>query len=568
MTNPIIDIAPQWLISLADFIQMIGFGKGGRRWYAVVILLIAYWIWNIFQKRQNIRSDNWFIGSVLIGVFLLKSPDLLLLSIDSDEGEWISGAATLVHDYRFWYAVDGTTSGPLTIVPLALIHYVGASINYATVRLFGLLIYVLPSLYFVFRATKTLINNDLAKFVTIPIALAWILVTTPIYNSEYPILLLLSLLVYCYAKYSNIPRLRWLLIGGIVAGLMPFAKPQVGPLGIIWGGIFLWVVNRPKISIKSSLWLCLAGILPTLFIAFYLTITGIWDDFLTSYIYKNLKFGTDKQFTFIDLTTSVFEYFRLVPENRYWLNLTQLFVLVFIVLKLVQFKSKHLFGVSQKHTWVAFIGLLAAVFCVIKPFTFSYHYQTILYVPTAFFSACFLFEWRKTFFEDTDSFEKTIKISLLSYLITMPLLFTAQALSGISGLPKIEGSKRPAKSELGKVVSNYTQPNEQMASWGICTGLYVETGLLRGTRDGHTAWQMSPGPFQNYLIQRFVTDMKRNKPKVFVETFTGLAFWGYSEGRPKYGIEQYPALYNHIKAHYQLVADLDEGKSRVYIFKK
>ena len=83
---------------------------------------------------------------------------------------------------------------------------------------------------------------------------------------------------------------------------------------------------------------------------------------------------------------------------------------------------------------------------------------------------------------------------------------------------------------------------------------YVETGLRQGTREAHSERQLSAGPQQAYYLQRYYTDIVREKPAFFLDA-VGLGNFGYAE-RDKYGHENFPPLKTIIRNNYRLVADI------------
>src|SRR3974377_1528337 len=81
-------------------------------------------------KYSSFDSTFFFLAVVSLGIILLRFPTFGVTELNVDESEWIAGAATLIKDPRFWYSVNGTTSGPLNIFPLCLINLLGFSLNY------------------------------------------------------------------------------------------------------------------------------------------------------------------------------------------------------------------------------------------------------------------------------------------------------------------------------------------------------------------------------------------------------------------------------------------------------
>jgi len=90
---------------------------------------------------------------------------------------------------------------------------------------------------------------------------------------------------------------------------------------------------------------------------------------------------------------------------------------------------------------------------------------------------------------------------------------------------------------------------------------WVETGLLQATRDGQTSRQIELHPRRGYYRTRFLQDLVRARPPVFVDA-VGPGNFVY-EDRAQDGQETFPELRDYIAGNYHLVRDV-EG-SRVYV---
>src|SRR5262245_56433454 len=95
-------------------------------WYGIALILVSLaFVYSlpitrvIPDKVYNwLENEKVFLSIVSLITLLLRLPLMaILVQFSPDESQWIVGAATLVKDWRFWLAVDGTTSGPLNIFP-------------------------------------------------------------------------------------------------------------------------------------------------------------------------------------------------------------------------------------------------------------------------------------------------------------------------------------------------------------------------------------------------------------------------------------------------------------------
>ncbi len=576
----IIDINDPLAVSIADFIQTVGFQRGGKRWGIITLLWPSLWIllfynrvyWHRLINIKALHNHKIWLYLVLLGVFVMRMSNLVYLNLDADEAEWMSGAATFYDDPRFWLSVDGNTSGPLTIVPLSLIPLFGITLSYQSVRLFATLFYILPTIALTYLTIRKMGSAALSGAVIIP--LAYILGTSAsvmLYNSEYPVSLLLAISLYCFVSLDNNKNKWFLLSYGFVLGLFPYSKVQAVPMGAIIALTFLWKLNVEKFDIKHTASFIVGGLLPTIFVAIYLTATNIWYDFFNAYIYNNFLYGSagganKNDLTFETTVRETLKYLGIIPEFSYWLAFMKLGVLLAIAL-LVGFRNK-ISKIPKINLWLGWTMVLTAVFCAVKPYSFSYHYQHFLLVPTAFLiaSVCATFEvyLKKVGVVLLQEIAKKVALPTFFLLnVFMPWIWTSQY-ADAHDYEKLS-SNNLNHSSFSQIISQYLQPDAKMAVWGSNSGIYATTKTLRGTRDGHTYHQIIPIKTQQYYLNRFVADLDRIKPKVLVEAFGGFSYILYGpDGLSKFGIVHYPVVNNYVKQHYELKNEID-GNTRIYV---
>lgn len=578
----IIDINDPLAVSISDFVQAIGFARGGKRWGIITLLwpfLWAVYLYNkaYWQKLPNLKwlhNEKVWLGLVLVGVFIIRMANLVYLNLDADEAEWMSGAASFYEDPRFWLSVDGNTSGPLTIVPLSLIPFFGFTLSYQSVRIFSTLFCIMPALFFTYWTLRKISNFVLAATILIP--LAFVIATSGsvmLYNSEYPVSFLIALGLYIYVSLHNESSNAFLFVSGVVFGLFAYSKIQATPIGAFMALIFLWKLNQNQFSWKRSLFFVAGGLAPSFLLAIYLTVNNLWYDFTNAYIINNFSYGTSSgpnknNFTFEETVRATLQYLGTIPEFSYWLAFMKIGVLMAISL-LVGFRAK-LTGLQKTNLWMAWGLVATAIFCAVKPYSFSYHYQHFLLVPTAFLigTICVTIDTllMKAGIDSMREFVMRAVIPTFFLLnVFMPWISTSQY-AEVHSYEKLS-SKNLIKTKFAEIVGQYVKPDEKMAIWGNNAGLYAITKTLRGTRDGHTYHQIIPIKTQKYYINRFVSDLDRIKPKVFVEAFGGFSYVLYGpKGLKKFGIEHYPLVNNYVKTHYELEAELD-GNTRIYVRK-
>ena len=119
------------------------------------------------------------------------------------------------------------------------------------------------------------------------------------------------------------------------------------------------------------------------------------------------------------------------------------------------------------------------------------------------------------------------------------------------------------KSEVAKKIREYAQPNERMTIWGWMNHYYVETGLIQGTRQADSDAQISGSKQQDYYLKKYVSDLIRNKPVIFVDA-VGPKSFHFNNAAQRH--DNFPIVKAVIDAAYDFVAEI-EGV-RIYVLKK
>jgi hypothetical protein len=117
------------------------------------------------------------------------------------------------------------------------------------------------------------------------------------------------------------------------------------------------------------------------------------------------------------------------------------------------------------------------------------------------------------------------------------------------------------QSEVSREILHHASPGECLGMWGWMPVFWVETGLFQATRDGQTSRQIEPHPRRDYYRARFLQDLVRSRPPVFVDA-VGPGNFVYQD-RAQDAHETFPELRAYIADNYHLVGDI-EG-SRIYV---
>jgi hypothetical protein len=264
-------------------------------YFALIRMLRDQHLSNKFLSDNNhnfIFSRLFFSIIVALAIIFLRLPGLSFLGLNVDESGWIAGANTFLQDPRPWLAVDGGTGGPLTMFPLLLIKLFGGSINYGTVKLFAILIWVANSLLLYYTFIN-LFGDKIARLLILPLVASVATFTYHdylAYNGEHFPLFLISLSFFLYSKITCTYHARenfYAFLLGFVLGCVPYSKLQATPIALSIA--FCSVVFIPK---KHVPYLIMGGIAFPMLISAYLLIVNNFDNFLNSYNINNISYAT------------------------------------------------------------------------------------------------------------------------------------------------------------------------------------------------------------------------------------------------------------------------------------
>jgi hypothetical protein len=502
--------------------------------------------------RKIIFSSSFYLFLTSAFILVMRIPSLLLDEQSIDESFWIAGSAAFIESPRLWTSFNTTTSGPLVMLPLILIKLTGLDLSYASARLGGIVFCIIPSIIFSYYTFKILLEEKIARLLILPLAafFAFIKVSDYIaYNGEHPVILFTSLALLLHTKLLMGNKSRTLLLlYGIMIGCIPFTKLQALPIGAVLGLIMVVFMIKEKSGLSSYLYLFMGTIIPSSVILLWIFITGEINDFWIPYILSNLNYGQSG--TGINGSSWLyFKYFvyllRTLSDSRFYFISMFCFSLFLgtglIFLRKIQ--RKHFFFLAS-----AAGILLASYYAIVKTSFFYPHYFLIAIIPASF-TLVILVSICRDAFQHTSVYKPVMVISTILCLIIL----------SIDWINRVAANAVAAKSELKKTaaaqaICKYVKEDERMAIWGWNAALYVQTGLTPGTRYADCYPQLKESPLQEYYINTYLEDLKKNKPLIFADAITPFA---YEFNNDEYKHRNFPLISNYVKANYRKVEEVD-----------
>jgi hypothetical protein len=533
---------------------------------AAVIAFLAYG-----NKIKN-QEFLFFAASGTL-VILMRLPIIIFnQEINPDESQMIAHALTLRHYPIYWQSVDGTTIGPLDNYALLLPSFFGIALNYTSAKLVGLFC-VLGSLWFFYKSVKNFFNDTVARLALLPpLFLAAFTQDADFvhYSSEQlPVFLLnlgLWLLSGLFGDYKSQSRLgsdyksepvigksrralSWLFWLGFVLGMSPFAKIQVVPQAAVIGVFALIFTFQPKNFFRNAGALITGGLTFPLLTIVWATIYGVLDDFWDFYVLGNLIYAGGS--SVIDSILRIPSFFAKSPDFILFLiSLGLSSLLAFFVPKRpIENASKTQ---SRIISFICF-WLLASLYAATKSGNDFVHYLNLCIYPFGLAGALFI----------NKSFKNQQFSTLIALLILLPfaLVFGYKILKHRPLNTYIStADHRVPISNVSKLILQHATSKDRLVVWGWMCRYHVETQMPQGTAENHSERCIYPHPMREKYYQRYLADLERNRPKVFVDAVPS-SLW--LNDRATQAHEAFPELNEFISKNYHLVGEVD--RTRVYV---
>jgi hypothetical protein len=506
-------------------------------------------------RVQEWSKKRWpealFFFAIAFVMFAWRWPIFLApYALNPDEGSLTAYALKATVDFAPWRGFDAGTSGPLNSYLLTLPALAGLPIGFVSARITATLLMIVAviALYY---AAKWLHGAQIARLSTIPPVL---LLSLTIdydfvhYSSEHLSICLTTVAVAATAyTFRGSGSQRSLMLAGGLAGLCVggtlFAKLQAVPLAMaVFGLAGLAVfslpiggnVRRGRVVLAMLAGLC---VVPGLIVT-SLFLTGEFNDAFVSYIGEALRYVGDS-----NLSVGLGFFLFSSPMYTVFLIGASIVVLVGAITGL-RIRNP---GSRPVGTLIASIVLLlVAVFVIQRPHRPFPHYLLFSIIPISFCVASILGLcsqrgwWRR-------------RSAFVSF--SFPVLFLAPSLAIAMATPNhfvsgMTSNWNHRQSDVAMAIARYVKPGDALAVWGWASEYYVQTGTIMATRDADTTHMSYSHPNVEYRRRRYMSDLEKARPSVFVDAVNPNAF-GLTD-RASQGHETFPALKAYVRQNYRL----------------
>ena len=548
----------------------------------------------VAAKARESRPARWnrpwvFAGLLLLTILAFRWPHLLFNRrlLDPDESQILAGAMTLRDDPRFWRSLDGGTHGPFVAFPLTLASFAGWPLDYTGARTMGALL-AWAGLTCTWLSLRSFYGDGTARVAVLPVlavvAFARFWGFVQFYGEPITALLLAAAVWLLIAPAPGLRASR-LFAGGACLGAVPFAKVQGVPIGLwigLWSlGCLLVERNRAwNERSRAAGWLVAGASLVPVSVLLYVCTTGIWSDFWDGYVLGNFAYADGGEFRgWADAPAALMDMVRMSGSRSFFVPAA--IILASCLLPIARFRPaerwRTLFcagagrGVALRDD-----GSAARLPALPPAAVLSDGLRRGRRVGQrprgrgagasagrwagAMAIAIFLGIGLGPQVHERLHPRTTLQLTAARGIRLGPQVHERQRLP-----EPLLGRYRATRGSLlataaGAALQRLGRPGERCAIWGWAPRLYVESRLLQGTRDGSTAWAIT-GPRTDYYRQRFLADLQREAPALFVDA-VGPGSFRFQRRRER-GHETFPALGSHVATDYRLVADLDGA--RIYL---
>ncbi len=469
--------------------------------------------------RQR-RLLPWAVALGCLTLSLMKLPFYL------NERQWTLDETQMMVQARMflagmvpWGEVDTTTSGPLNSLVLLL---VAGQESYFAARWLGLGLFILSCLMglLILGRDSSLEKSWSAGLGMIALVAFNEQLFAPDYNALY-----LPLALFFGGWFSlECGRKK---TGAFLLGLVVLAKLQMVPVA---AGLFLIEVFQPS-SVRAKLTLACVFSFPLLITCGIISALGYGEDMVRSYLLMGLGYGPEVaplgQFARLHLGDYVVwsaNPLKLLAQNRDFLC----FFLGCLGLGVV--------GKNWKRRELVILALM--LFCILYPRTGVTHYLLML-VPLLPLLA------------SSKAPEKLHRFAFLmfSLILTVKHPWQSQELRQLL----MNKQNNPYEGPLLDQVRVHLKPQDRLAIWGWAPELYWATATVPATRDVIAQFQLAPGSQRAYYRDRFLSDMQKTRPQIFVDGVGGAAV--FFDDREASGFETFDALRSIIAQDYELISE-------------
>lgn len=565
-------VGSEFVVTISNFFSSLG--PLGQWWYLAFQMMLFYSLvvlsgisflpanHKISQGIRKVNSDRTFAILIFGFVLISRIPSAIYGYQNPDEGVWIACTKALAQEPRLWVVADTATSGPIVLIPLLLLKLANFPVDFGSIKLAAGVIMglILVTTYF---AYCNFFGKAIARLMILPAALAlsmttfWDFFT---YNGEHMPILILSIALYLLSIIlrNKEQKFHYFLWSGVLMGTMPFAKLQSVPLALLIVGVCYMLLIIRKYTSKQIIYFTLSGLSPALFFLIWLSIGDGLINFWNSYILFNLSYAVSELPSTVTLWDKLaLAWHLLFDSNDFTFYFQMSFAIVLfagLTIHLQKFTKPTVETIILLFTLLYFF---VSLFCIGQPYRTFTHYAYFAYFTVNLMAASFMFQLLKRKLIDSENlkFRQTIPAYAILFVT---VLYFHQRFTFHPGYVIYAEDRKKGYSympEVIKTINDHSTSGDYIVIWGWSNTFYADTDLIMGTRYTDTSGIINEGPFQKYFLSAYLSDLAKNKPKIFLDAITPHAAKFFY--RKDFGFENFPDVKQYIDLHYNFVAEIE-----------
>jgi hypothetical protein len=516
------------------------------------------------QPSEGPRFEVAFFAATFLTLFAWRWPIFLApVPLNPDESTWATGAIKATVDFAPWHGSNTGTSGPLNIYILMIPALFGAPITFASGRIIAtcLLAAAMFALYFTVKWTQ---GARVARLSLVPPVVFLSLVADRdfvTYSSEHFAICLTTIALAACAHLakqggSASSRVSAGLVAGLCLGSAFFTKLQAGPIALlvlVFAAIA--IVSLRKSSKREAYFVALTFVAALCVVPGAIVVSAWWtgelNDAYFSYVLMNFDYVADGS-----QNIRLSSFLAYSPIYAAFLA-GSLLIMVAGAVALV--RRGTIARPALCVMTASLLLLVTSIYVIVQPHRQFAHYLLFSIIPLSFCAASAL-----GFIRDAGFWRnREPKLAVcFAALFVLPELSVAMS-SGNRILSELSANVRHPKSAVALAISRYARPGEPMVVWGWASEYHVQTGTYPATHELETAGLIHSGPYKDRFRPRYLSDIKRNKPVVFVDAVSPNEFW--AKNRASQGHEIFPELATYIRDNYVLKEEV--SGVRIYVQK-
>lgn len=510
---------------------------------------------------------------ILPGAFLVAGNAFVLVSripsihfdgglFNPDEAQMTAHAMQVCGGAFGWGGIDGGSAGPLLSIVLAWPCLFGADVSMLTGRVTAA-VFVCAIATIVFIACRRAADDESAMLVTFPLFVfygATSFFDFIHYSTELlPILLMVSSAAVFLHMEAEAPlvgrRLAWVVLAFIFLGLLPLAKLQALPIGMVIGLALLFRVAamaaRGRVSWRLAAVLPLLSAAPLVLALAVTLLQGDFGHFYKSYLLWAVDYVTSPA-NFAEFVTLA----ATVP--LFWLSLASL--LGMLVISLVA-RAMSLLGLEpRRRAGMLFViaALPAAYVSIVTSGMKLFHYLHYA-LPFVALAAGVALAGRSPAAAPSGHLRAAAFmagfVALAAWILPVARgeIFTTASLSG-------HGLFLVTPAQAGSRLMEWLRParGDSLVIWGWMPQWYFRLGLPPGTREVTARNQIVESRQRNYFRQRWLDDFHRNRPDFVIDAVVPGSFGFQNQNTESIAI--FPVFAREIEADF---VEISAGRASV-----